>query len=161
MNRQQLHTTWGFPGGAMVKNPSANAGDARDASLIPGLGRSPGGGNDNPPQYSCMKNSMDKVVWRATVHGVAKSHMWLSTKRTYRWDSGNQYWTKTTNCLSIKTEENNHSLHNHALHNHNHALHNKQKENYSTNTNSRMDKVYLLIQWNTMSNENEWSSIYM
>ena len=54
----------------MVKNPPANAGDA---GLIPGLGRSPGGGNDNPLYYSCQENSMDRGTWGATVHGVAKS----------------------------------------------------------------------------------------
>ena len=43
----------------MVKNLPANAGDVRDAGSIPGLGRSPGGGNDNPFQYSCLENSMD------------------------------------------------------------------------------------------------------
>ena len=67
--------TWpsGFPGGALVKNPPANAGEARDASLIPGLGRSPGVGNDNPLQYSCMKNSMDRGACWAIVHEVTKS----------------------------------------------------------------------------------------
>ena len=59
----------GFPGGSVVKNLPANAGDAR---LIPGLGRSPGGGNGNPLQYSCLKNPMDRGAWRATVHGVTK-----------------------------------------------------------------------------------------
>ena len=54
----------------MVKNPPANAGDA---SLIPGLGRSPGEGNGNPLQYSYLENSMDRGIWRATVHGVIKS----------------------------------------------------------------------------------------
>ena len=53
----------------MVKNPPANAGDLRDASLIPGLGRSPEVGNGNPLQYSCL----DREAWQATVHGVAKS----------------------------------------------------------------------------------------
>ena len=48
---------------SVVKNPSANAGDARDADLIPGLGRSPGGGNGNPLQYSCLENSMDRGAW--------------------------------------------------------------------------------------------------
>ena len=52
------------------KNPPANAGDA---SLIPGSGRFPGGGNGNPLQYSCLENSMDRVAWWATVYGVAKS----------------------------------------------------------------------------------------
>ena len=53
--------TWpsGFPGGAVVKNPPANAGEARDASLIPGLERSPGVGNGNPLHYSCMEKPMD------------------------------------------------------------------------------------------------------
>jgi len=59
-----------FPGGSMVKNLPANAGDTGDAGLIPGSGRSPGGVNDNPLQYSCLKNSMDRG-W-ATVHGLAK-----------------------------------------------------------------------------------------
>ena len=59
----------GFPGGSVVKNPPASAGDA---GLIPGLGRSPGEGNGNPIQYSCLGNFMDRGAWRATVLGVAK-----------------------------------------------------------------------------------------
>ena len=54
------------------KNPSANAGDSGNMGLIPGSGRSPGEGNGNPFQYSCLENSMDTGVWRATVHGVTK-----------------------------------------------------------------------------------------
>ena len=50
----------GFPGGAVVENLPASAGDAGDAGLIPGLGRSPGEGNGNPLQYSCLKNPMDR-----------------------------------------------------------------------------------------------------
>ena len=50
----------GFPGGPMVKNPQANAGDVRDVGSIPGLGRSPGGRNGTPLQYSCLENSMDR-----------------------------------------------------------------------------------------------------
>ena len=57
----------------MVKNLPANAGDARDLGLIPGLGRSPGIGNDNPFQYSCLENSTDRGTWQATVYGIAKS----------------------------------------------------------------------------------------
>ena len=57
----------------MVKNPPANAGDTRDTSSIPGLGRHPGGGNDNPLQYSCLGNPKVRGDWQATVHGVAKS----------------------------------------------------------------------------------------
>ena len=56
----------------MVRNLSANAGGMRDTSLIPGLGKSPGGGNGNPLQYSCPENSMDRGDWTATVHRVAK-----------------------------------------------------------------------------------------
>ena len=57
----------------MVKNLPTNTGDIRDASSIPGLGRSPGGGNGNPLQYSYLENPMDRGAWQATVHGVAKS----------------------------------------------------------------------------------------
>ena len=57
----------------MVKNPPANAGDARDTALIPGFGRSPGIGNSNPLQYSCLENSMGGGAWRATVLGIAMS----------------------------------------------------------------------------------------
>ena len=54
-------------------------GDARDTSLIPGSGRSPGGGNGNPLQYSCLGNPMGRRAWQVIVHGVAKSQTWLST----------------------------------------------------------------------------------
>ena len=57
----------------MVENLPANAGDTGDAGSIPGLGRSPGGGNGNPLQSSCLENPRDRGAWRATVHGVAKS----------------------------------------------------------------------------------------
>ena len=63
----------GFPGGASGKNLPANAGDIRDVSSIPGSGRSPGTGNGNPLQYSCMENPMDRGAWWATVHGVSKN----------------------------------------------------------------------------------------
>ena len=68
----------GFPGGTLVKNPPANAGDVRDAGVILGSGRSPGVGNGTPLQYSCLKNHMDRGAWRTIVHGAAKSQMWLS-----------------------------------------------------------------------------------
>ena len=57
----------------MVKNPSANAEDAKDAGSIPGSGRCPGGGHGNPLQYSCLENPMHRGAWWATVHGVAES----------------------------------------------------------------------------------------
>ena len=56
----------------MVKNSPANA-DVRDTGLIPGSGRSPGGGHGNPLQYSCLENPMDREAWWATVHRVTKS----------------------------------------------------------------------------------------
>ena len=60
----------GFPGGSVVKNLSANAGDP---SSIPGLERSPGEMNGYPLQYSCLENPMDRGAWCAKVHGVTKS----------------------------------------------------------------------------------------
>ena len=68
----------GFPGGSEGKEPACGTGDTRDPGLIPGLGRSPGEGNGNPLQYSCLEKSMDRRAWRATVHRVAKSWTWLS-----------------------------------------------------------------------------------
>ena len=59
-----------FPGGSVVKNPPANAGNM---GLIPGWGRFPGGGNGNPLQYSCWDNPMDRGAWRARVHGVQRA----------------------------------------------------------------------------------------
>ena len=70
---QITQTSLGFSMAPLVKNPLANAGGARDTDLIPGLGRSPGEGNGNLFQYSCLQNSMDREVWQATVHGVGKS----------------------------------------------------------------------------------------
>ena len=64
----------GFPGGARVKNPLANAKDTRDLGLIPGWGRSPGVGNGKLLQYSCLENSMDRGALWATVHGVTKRY---------------------------------------------------------------------------------------
>ena len=63
----------GFRGGSVVKNPPASAGDTGDTGLIPGSGRSPGRGNGNPLQYSCLGNLMDRGAWWAAGHGVTKS----------------------------------------------------------------------------------------
>ena len=63
----------GLPGGSVVKNPPANAGDVGDAGLSPGLGRLPRVGNGNPLQYSCLENSTLRGAQWATVHGVTKS----------------------------------------------------------------------------------------
>ena len=63
----------------VVKNPPANTGDIRDMGSIPGLKRSPGGGQGSPLQYSCLENPMDRGVWWATIYEVAKS--WTQLKR--------------------------------------------------------------------------------
>ena len=60
-----------------VKKSACNAGDWGNMGLIHGLGRSPGGGNGNPFQYSCLKNPMDRGAWWATVHGITKSQAQL------------------------------------------------------------------------------------
>ena len=60
----------GFPGGSLLKNLPASAGDT---GLIPGSGGSPGGENANPLQYSCLENPMDRGAWQAIVHGIAES----------------------------------------------------------------------------------------
>ena len=62
----------------MGKESACNAEDTGDAGLIPGSGRSPEGGNDNPLQYTCLENSMDRGAWRAAVRGVMKSRTLLS-----------------------------------------------------------------------------------
>ena len=64
----------GFPGGSCGKESAYSAGDP---DLIPWLGRSPGEGNGYPLQYSCLENSMDRGVWQATGHGIAKSRTQL------------------------------------------------------------------------------------
>ena len=58
-----------------IKNPSVNAGDIRDVGLIPGSGRSPGGGHSNPLQYSCLENLMDREAWEVIVQRAAKSQI--------------------------------------------------------------------------------------
>ena len=63
----------------VVKNPPASTGAIRGMDSIPRSGRSPGGGQSNPLQYSCLENPMDRGAWQTTVHGVAKS--WKQPKR--------------------------------------------------------------------------------
>ena len=67
----------------VVKNPRDNAGHIRNASLIPGLGRSPGGGHGNPLPHSCLENPMDRVAWWTTVYGVAQSQTQLKQLSTH------------------------------------------------------------------------------
>ena len=75
LKRLTSSSSKGFPGGSEVK---AAASNVRDPGSIPGSGRSPGEGNGNPLQYSCLENPMDGEAWWATVHGVAKSRTQLS-----------------------------------------------------------------------------------
>ena len=72
------------PGGAVVKNPPANAGDIRHTGSVPRLGRSPGGELGNPLQCPCLENPMDRGAWRATVHRVSKSQTRLKGLSTQR-----------------------------------------------------------------------------
>ena len=71
----RIRICWGFSGGSVVKNPPANAGDM---DLIAGSERSPGGGNGNPLQDSCLGNPMVRGAWQAIVHGVEKCQIQLS-----------------------------------------------------------------------------------
>ena len=77
----------GFPGDPAVMNLAANAAEA---SLIPGLGRPPGGGNGNPFQYSCLENPRDREAWRTIVREIAKS-----------WTEFSDYTTTTTTTTSL------------------------------------------------------------
>ena len=82
----------GLPWWVSGKEPACNAGAARDADLIPRLGRCPGGGRGNPLQYSCLKNPMGRGSWQAPVHRVTKSQTQLKQLSTH----------KTENKLRIK-----------------------------------------------------------
>jgi len=83
----------------VVKNPPVNAGDVRDVGSIPGWGISPGGGNSNPFQYSCLENLMDRRPWGATVHRVAKSWTRLKQLSTHALQSSS-FLTHKKVCLS-------------------------------------------------------------
>ena len=85
----------------MVKNPPANAGDTRDAGLIPRLGRSLVVKNGNSLQYSYLENSMDRDTWWATVHRVAKSWTWLSTQTHIIFFSRNKFILKNSLSLNL------------------------------------------------------------
>ena len=85
---------YSFPGGSEVK---VSASNARDLGLIPGSGRSPGEGNGNPLQYSCVENPMDGGAWWATVHRVAKSWTWLSNL-TFNYSALLYNWMVWSSC---------------------------------------------------------------
>ena len=65
---------WSFPGGASCQEPACQAEDLRDAGLIPGSGRSPGGGRGNPLQHCCLENLVDRGAWWATVYRLTKRY---------------------------------------------------------------------------------------
>ena len=79
----------------MAKNPPANAGEARDTSSIPGLERSPGGGNGNPLQLPCLENPVDRGAWQATVHRVEKSRAQLKQLSMHAHTHAGM-WTRVT-----------------------------------------------------------------
>ena len=89
----------GFPGGASSKEPACQCRlDGRDAGLIPGSGRSPGGGQGNPLQYSCLENPMDRGTWQAAVHKDHREfgHNWSDLAHTHRHTHSNkQNWRNT------------------------------------------------------------------
>ena len=76
----------GSPGGLEGKDSACSA---ENLGLIPGLGRSPGEGNDYPFQYSCLENTKDRGVWWAIVHGVTKSWTWLSDFQFFHFQQKN------------------------------------------------------------------------
>ena len=73
----------------MLKNLSASAEDARDSGSIPSLGKTPGEGTSYPVQYSCLKNSMDRGTWQATVHGVTESDNWATNPISWKQQKNN------------------------------------------------------------------------
>ena len=79
----RIQALWASQLVLVVKNPPANAGDARDPGSAPGSGRSPGGRHGNPLQYSCLENSADRGAWRATVHRVTKNQTPLEEFNTH------------------------------------------------------------------------------
>ena len=119
----------GFPGGSVVKNLPANAGDA---GLIPGSGRSLGGGNGNSLQYPCLENPKDRGAWWTSVCGVAKSQTQLSNwahlhkcSQKLRWwkSENNQYSSPISKVLSCLQEPFNSSSDQIRMGNHTHSLH--------------------------------------
>ena len=91
------HYYWASQVVLVVKNPSASAGDARGVGSIPGWGRSPGEGNGNPLQYSCLENPMDRGAWWATVQGVAERWTRLRQLSTHAVENSMEISQKTEN----------------------------------------------------------------
>ena len=116
----------------VVKNPPAKAGDVRNVGLIPGSGRSPGGGHGNTFQYSCLENAMDRGVWSAIVLGVAKigndwsdlacMHACIANLQIWKFPFGSLYtsWKHLSCFTDIRLSE---ALQNYVLHFYGHVLH--------------------------------------
>ena len=85
----------------MVKNLPANAGDVRDVGLVPGSGRSPGGGRGNPFRYSCLENAMDRRAWPATVHRVAQSRTQMKQLSTHVHCLYNRIYLSGDSCIAV------------------------------------------------------------
>ena len=90
-----------FPGGSVVNNPPASAGDTRDLGSVPGSGRSPGEGNGSPLQCSCLENPMDRGGLCAAVHGIPKSPTWLSNWACTHWYQLWYNWVFNRPCLFL------------------------------------------------------------
>ena len=87
----------------MVKNPPSNTGNIRVAGSIAGSGRSPGGGNGNPLQYSCLGNPMDREAWCATVHGSQRVRVDLATEHHHHSTGGVEREKKETESIWKRT----------------------------------------------------------
>ena len=85
-----------FSGLKKKKNPPASAGATEDAGSIPGWGRSPGGGNGNPPQYSCLENPRDRETWLTTVQGVAKESDMTDWAHILKWKNLHHKYSKSS-----------------------------------------------------------------
>ena len=107
------HPKWASQVVLGVQNAPAKAGDIRDMSLIPGLGRSPGGGHANPLQHSCLENPMDRGVWKATVLGVTKSGHRMKHTHCPRHHSWNVHYTAVGSLRARKCGRNQHKFSGH------------------------------------------------
>ena len=90
----KISTYWVNIGPSLVSEVKASASNVGDLGSIPGLGRSPGEGNGNPLQYSCLENPMDKGAWQSAVRGVTKTWTrlkWLSMYTSCKYEALNQY----------------------------------------------------------------------
>ena len=93
----------GFPDGSVPNNLPANAGDSGDGGSVPGSGRSAGGGNGYPLQYSCLGTPMDRGAWQATVHGVTKELYLTEQLKNNNSNNGfHELFTLTELCLCIR-----------------------------------------------------------